>query len=57
VARGKFTPGEFRTSQVWIGGTRPGHAVFVPPPANEIDKCLRLFEGFLHDMPEMTPHC
>ena len=31
--RGK-TPGELRRSQVWIGGTRPGNAVFVPPPAD-----------------------
>ena len=30
----RLTPGEFRRSQVWIGGTRPGNAVFVPPPAN-----------------------
>jgi Fic family protein len=51
----KLTPGEFRTSQVWIGGTRPGNAVFVPPPAHELDECLKLFERFLHDMPEPTP--
>jgi Fic family protein len=48
------TPGEFRRSQVWIGGTRPGNAVFVPPPANEIADCLKLFERFLHDLPEPT---
>ncbi len=54
--RGKnLTPGEFRRSQVWIGGTRPGNAVFVPPPANELDDCLRHFERFLHDQPEPTP--
>lgn len=51
----KLTPGEFRRSQVWIGGTRPGNAVFVPPPANELDECLRHFERFLHDQPEPTP--
>jgi Fic family protein len=34
----RLTPGEFRRSQVWIGGTRPGNAVFVPPPANEINE-------------------
>ena len=50
----RLTPGEFRTSQVWIGGTRPGNAVFVPPPTNEIDECLRHFERFLHDLPETT---
>jgi len=51
----KLTPGEFRRSQVWIGGTRPGNAVFVPPPANELDECLKQFERFLHDQPEPTP--
>ena len=51
----KLTPGEFRRSQVWIGGTRPGNAVFVPPPANEVDECLKHFERFLHDRPEPTP--
>ena len=28
-------PGEFRRTQNWIGGTRPGNAAFVPPPAEE----------------------
>jgi Fic family protein len=51
----RLTPGEFRRSQVWIGGTRPGNAVFVPPPANEVDECLRHLERFLHDLPEATP--
>ena len=49
-----LAPGEFRHSQVWIGGTRPGTAVFVPPPANEIDECLKSLERFLHDQPEIT---
>jgi Fic family protein len=48
-------PGEFRKTQVWIGGTRPGNAVFVPPPANELADCLTRFERFLHDDPEPTP--
>ena len=51
----KLTPGEFRRSQVWIGGTRPGNAVFVPPPVNELDECLKHFERFLHDLPGPTP--
>jgi len=51
----KLTPGEFRRRQVWIGGTRPGNAVFVPPPANELDECLKHFERFLHDQPEPAP--
>jgi Fic family protein len=51
----RLTPGEFRRTQVWIGGTRPGTAVFVPPPANEVDECLKHLERFLHDEPEATP--
>ncbi len=51
----QLTPGEFRRSQVWIGGTRPGNAVFVPPPANEVEECLKHYERFLHDQPEATP--
>jgi Fic family protein len=51
----RLTPGEFRRSQVWIGGTRPGNAVFVPPPANELAACLKHFERFLNDLPEPTP--
>lgn len=41
-------PGEFRRSQNWIGGTRPGNALFVPPPPNQLDGCLDAFERFLH---------
>lgn len=50
----KLTPGEFRRSQVWIGGTRPGNAMFVPPPANQLDECLKHLERFLHDQPAVT---
>lgn len=52
--RGK-TPGEVRRSQVWIGGTRPGNAVFVPPPASELAACLAALERFLNDQPEPIP--
>ena len=52
--RGK-TPGEVRRSQVWIGGTRPGNAVFVPPPASELAACLAALERFLNDQPEPVP--
>ncbi len=52
---GKLTPGEFRRTQVWIGGTRPGNAIFVPPPANEVNECLKPLERFLHDAPDVTP--
>ena len=41
-------PGEFRKSQNWIGGTRPGNAVFVPPPPNEVMPALDALEKFLH---------
>ena len=49
------TPGEFRRSQNWIGGTRPGNAAFVPPPAEEVLECMGKLELFLHDQPEPTP--
>ncbi len=42
-------PGEFRTSQNWIGGTRPGNALFVPPPPSAVLDCLGDLEKFLHD--------
>ena len=48
-------PGEFRRSQNWIGGTRPGNAAFVPPPAEEVLECMSKLELFLHDQPEPTP--
>jgi len=48
------SPGEFRRSQVWLGGTRPGNAIFVPPPADQLPACLDAFERFLHDQPEPT---
>lgn len=41
-------PGEFRRSQNWIGGTRPGNALFVPPPPDRLAECLGAFEQFLH---------
>ena len=49
------TPGEFRRSQNWIGGTRPGNAAFVPPPPNRLMECLGPFEKFLHDDTESLP--
>jgi Fic family protein len=48
-------PGEFRRSQNWIGGQRPGNAAFVPPPADEIGACISHLERWLHDEPERTP--
>jgi len=49
------TPGEFRRTQNWIGGTRPGNAAFVPPPPAEVVECMGTLEMFLHDQPESTP--
>jgi Fic family protein len=49
------TPGEFRRSQNWIGGTRPGNAAFVPPPPERLPECMGMLELFLHDQPETTP--
>jgi len=43
------TPGEFRRSQNWIGGTRPGNALFVPPPPEALMECLDSFEKYLYD--------
>ncbi len=51
----KQTPGEFRRSQNWIGGTRPGNAAFVPPPAEKVIECMSKLELFLHDQPKPTP--
>lgn len=43
------SPGEFRRSQNWIGGTRPGNAHFVPPPPDHVENCMAQFESFLHN--------
>lgn len=42
-------PGEFRRSQNWIGGTRPGNALFVPPPPEFVLECMGQLENFLHE--------
>jgi len=41
-------PGEFRVSQNWIGGSRPGNARFVPPPPERLVECLDALEKYLH---------
>lgn len=49
------TPGEFRQSQNWIGGTRPGNAAFVPPPPQDVQHCMEDLEKFLHsDTPALV---
>jgi Fic family protein len=51
-------PGELRRSQNWIGGTRPGNAVFVPPPPEHVPTLLADMERFIHntatDLPPMV---
>jgi len=47
-------PGEFRRSQNWIGGTRPGNATYVPPPPERVADCMYELERFLHDEPERS---
>jgi len=46
---GEKSPGEFRRSQNWIGGTRPGNAHFVPPPPQYVQDCMSDLERFLHN--------
>lgn len=46
---GNQAPGEFRRTQNWVGGTRPGNARFVPPPPHEMHAALDNLERFLHD--------
>lgn len=41
-------PGEFRRSQNWIGGTRPGNALFVPPPSDGVLGLMTDLEKFIH---------
>jgi len=51
----KKNPGEFRRSQNWIGGSRPGNARFVPPPPDKVMECMGALEKFLHDQPVKLP--
>ena len=48
-------PGEFRRTQNWVGGSRPGNALFVPPPPEEVEACMGALETFLHDEADRTP--
>jgi Fic family protein len=58
MARGRGSharPGEFRQSQNWIGGSRPGNAAFVPPPPERLAECLDALEKFVHFVPAQRP--
>ena len=48
-------PGEFRRSQNWLGGLRPGNAVYVPPPHTEVEQCMGDLEGFIHESNDGLP--
>ena len=48
-------PGEFRRSQNWVGGTRPGNAFFVPPPPEQVMEGMGALEKFLHGEPVAVP--
>lgn len=48
-------PGESRRSQNWMGGTRPGNAVFVPPPPEHVPNLLANLEQFIHDTGSEIP--
>ena len=48
-------PGEFRRSQNWIGGSRPGNAAFVPPPPNHVQDCMAGLERFIHATDDGLP--
>ena len=58
LARGRGSdkaPGEFRRSQNWIGGTRPGTAIYVPPPHIDVADCISDLERFIHDDSDDLP--
>ena len=48
-------PGEFRRTQNWIGGTRPGNAHYVPPPPQEVDSCMGNLGRFIHNREKPLP--
>ena len=48
-------PGEIRQSQNWIGGTRPGNAVFVPPPPEQVPPLLSDLEKYIHGDDDLHP--
>ncbi|MFT3789621.1 MAG: Fic family protein [Rudaea sp.] len=58
LARGRGAnklPGTFRTSQNWIGGTRPGNAQYVPPPPQQVESCMAALEVFVHATDDGLP--
>lgn len=49
------SPGEFRRSQNWIGGTRPGNSKFIPPPPEQVGKAMSKLEHWLHSNDSLPP--
>lgn len=52
---GTKAPGEFRRTQNWVGGTRPGNAAYVPPPPDRVIGCMSDLEKYLHDPSDRLP--
>ena len=56
AARGSSKqPGKLRRSQNWVGGSRPGRAVFVPPPPDCVGPLLGDMEQFIHAGTNLPP--
>ncbi|MFN3194023.1 MAG: Fic family protein [Aureliella sp.] len=55
VRGAEMQPGKVRKSQNWVGGTRPGNANFVPPPADEVPKALADLEQWIHGTHTLPP--
>ncbi|MCO6456277.1 MAG: Fic family protein [Pirellulaceae bacterium] len=49
------SPGQIRTTQNWIGGTRPGNAHFVPPPPDAVPDALAAMDSWLHQDDPLPP--
>jgi len=52
---GGKSPGDFRRSQNWVGGTRPGNAIYVPPPPDRVVECMSDLEKYLHNKEDKLP--
>ncbi len=52
---GTKQPGEFRRTQNWVGGTRPGNAAYVPPPPHLVPDLMTDLERFIHEEPPRLP--
>lgn len=48
-------PGDFRTSQNWIGGSNLNNAVFVPPHPSEVPELMGDLEKFWHNEQVLVP--